>query len=72
MYGVLEVNRDTIFSKKNLSLALLAKAIPPNGSYAANYGELLSIIDGYIMNLGLSEKLLLESDSFLAVRSLLG
>lgn len=56
----------------HLGISLLANFVPRNRSSAIDYGEMLGIIQGYSVGFDFSIKLLLDSNSFLAVRSLLG
>lgn len=56
-----------ILVRNHLGIPQLAKPVPHTGSYAIDYGELLSIIEGYTVGMVLSEMLLLERDPLLTV-----
>lgn len=59
-----------ILIHNHICITFLAKSVPCNRSSVIDYEEILGIIEDYSMGLDFSTKLLLKSDSLLAVRSL--
>lgn len=47
----------------HLDIPLLAKYVPRVGSHSIDYGELLGIIESYLVGMALSVRFLIESDS---------
>lgn len=77
---MLKINNDATFTKAKMGIHILirnhlgvhifAKAVPRQVSFLVDYGELLSIIEGYILGQPYSKKLIVENDSLLAVKNL--
>lgn len=75
----MKINTDVTFAERkigigiliqnHLGIPLLAKFVPPAGSFSLDYGEFLDIIRGYMLGMILFATLFIESDSLLAIRS---
>lgn len=60
-----------IFIRNHLGVLLLAKVVPRYGDFSMDVGELLDIIESYILRLFLHKKrLIIENDSLIAIHSL--
>lgn len=75
--GSLKVNTDVVFSegigivvRNHLGIPLFAKTIERQGTDYVEYSELLGIIEGYVFGSPLSARLIIESDSLLAISCL--
>lgn len=59
-----------IIVRNHLGTLLLAKIVAHMWRFRVDYGELLAIIEGYVTGSSLSDRIIIESDSLLAINSL--
>lgn len=74
------MNTDKVFTKYKIGIGtivhnhpgipLLAKALPCQGRFTIDYGELIGIIKGFVLGSSIIGHLIIESDYLLGIRSL--